>query len=59
MCTAAAVPVAVGATSAGGLIAIVVKKLLSGIRMNGIRGINPGRVSHDSSNRTSENRVTR
>lgn len=59
MCIATAAQMAVGATSTGGLIAIVVRKLRTKIRANGIPGRNQRRINHDKSNRTSENRITR
>jgi hypothetical protein len=58
MCIAAAAQMAVGATSSGGLIAIVMRKLRSKIRANGIPGQSQRRINRGKSNRTSENRVT-
>jgi hypothetical protein len=57
MCIAAAAQMAVGATSSGGLIAIVMRKLRSKIRANGIPGRNQRRMNRGKSNRTSENRI--
>jgi hypothetical protein len=59
MCIAAAAQTAVGATSAGGLIAMVVRKLHTKFRATVIPGRNQRRMSHEKSNRTPENRVTR
>jgi hypothetical protein len=59
LCIAAAAQMAVAATSTGGMIAIVVRKLRTKIRANGIPGRHQRRINDEKSNRTSENRVTR
>jgi hypothetical protein len=59
MCIAAAAQVAVGATSTGGLIAIVVRKLRTKIRANGISEGNQRRINHEPSTRATENRIAR